>query len=97
MFSSINRQLVDSDSFFSGILIILSTTDRNAFLMQLLAEYRDRGIEIAFDSKSTGLSYGIAWQPLRVLTKLCFSVCDIALVTFDDEQQIWADKHHKTL
>lgn len=92
MFSSINGQLVDCDLIFlSGIsLAILSTTDRNA-LMQLLAEYRDRGIEIAFDSNYRPALWDSLAAAQSAYQAMLFA-CDIALVTFDDEQQIWADK-----
>ncbi|WP_417880523.1 sugar kinase [Vibrio sp.] len=90
-FTSIKQQLANVDLIFlSGIsLAILPENDRLT-LIELLAKYKQNGIEIAFDS-----NYRAAlWNNLKTAQdcyRAIFTFCDLALVTFDDEQLIWGD------
>ncbi|ENM5913987.1 sugar kinase [Vibrio mimicus] len=78
--------------FLSGItLAILPDEDRIA-LLNLLVELKAKGVEIAFDS-----NFRPALWPqddnhtVKEIYQVMYQLTDVALVTFDDEQLIWAD------
>lgn len=91
-FPSIAEQLLTMDVvFLSGItLAILSEKDRQT-LLTVLKQCKASGVKITFDSNhrpalwSNNLAAQIAYREL-------YRLCDIALVTFDDEQLVWQDE-----
>ncbi|ENM5756889.1 sugar kinase [Vibrio mimicus] len=92
-FSRIKQALNQVDMvFLSGItLAILPVEDRIA-LLNLLVELKAKGVEIAFDS-----NFRPALWPqddnhtVKEIYQVMYQLTDVALVTFDDEQLIWAD------
>ncbi|ENM5734706.1 sugar kinase [Vibrio mimicus] len=92
-FSRIKQALNQVDMvFLSGItLAILPDEDRIA-LLNLLVELKAKGVEIAFDS-----NFRPALWPqddnhtVKEIYQVMYQLTDVALVTFDDEQLIWAD------
>lgn len=92
-FHRIRRVLSQVDTLFlSGItLAILPPQDRIS-LLSLLTELKTKGIEIVFDS-----NFRPALWPqdgnatVKNLYQALYSLTDVALVTFADEQQIWGD------
>ncbi len=89
----IKAALTDVDMvFLSGItLAILPEQDRME-LLNLLAKLRQQGVEIAFDS-----NFRPALWPdddhvtVKTIYEAMYRLTDLALVTFDDEQQLWGD------
>ncbi len=90
-FDSIAKQLVGMDLVFvSGItLAILSEPDRLK-LLSLLNALRQKGVEIGFDSNFRPALWH-SDQEVKQCYQAMYALTDIALVTFDDEQQIWGD------
>lgn len=92
-FGQIKQALNQVDMvFLSGItLAILPDEDRIA-LLNLLVELKAKGVEIAFDS-----NFRPALWPqddnhtVKEIYQVMYQLTDVALVTFDDEQLIWAD------
>ncbi|MDD1795494.1 sugar kinase [Enterovibrio sp. ZSDZ42] len=92
-FDTIKLALIDVDMvFISGItLAILPNEDRIA-LLHLLGELKAQGVEIAFDS-----NFRPALWPqdnnhtVKNVYQSMYSLTDVALVTFDDEQLLWRD------
>ncbi|MGF1868419.1 sugar kinase [Photobacterium indicum] len=90
-FPLIAEQLLTVDVvFLSGItLAILSQQDRHALLI-VLKKCKASGVKVAFDSNhrpalwSNNVTAKIAYREI-------YELCDIALVTFDDEQLVWQD------
>lgn len=78
----------------SGIsLAILPKQDRER-LVGLLNHLARQNVQIVFDSnfRPSLWSHDIDWKTVRRIYQQVFSVCDIALVTFDDEQALWGDE-----
>lgn len=93
-FASVVNELENMDMIYlSGIsLAILSEQDRSALLCQLKA-LSDKGVEIAFDSNFRPALWpqNENWETVKKHYARLLSFCDLALVTFDDEQAIWND------
>ncbi len=88
-FSSVLEQLHSfSCVVFSGISLAI-LHDRETFI-SMLAELKAQGVRIVFDT-----NYRPAlWQDkeeAQLWCKRALGYCDIALVTFDDEQLLWGD------
>ncbi|TCP96552.1 2-dehydro-3-deoxygluconokinase [Cricetibacter osteomyelitidis] len=76
--------------YLSGIsLAILPENDRT-LLIEQLAELAKQGIEIAFDSNYRQALWESLQKTREIYTAL-LPIVSVALVTFDDEQAIWAD------
>jgi 2-dehydro-3-deoxygluconokinase len=77
----------------SGIsLAILSPEDRTV-LITLLKNLAKQGIEIAFDSNFRPALWpqNEAWKTVQENYQAVLQLCDVALVTYDDEATIWQD------
>ncbi|MGR6980584.1 sugar kinase [Testudinibacter sp. P27/CKL/0425] len=85
------QQLKNMDMIYlSGIsLAILPDSDRILLLKQL-AELAKSGVEIAFDSNYRPALWESRQKTQEIYTAL-LPIVSVALVTFDDEQAIWAD------
>lgn len=93
-FSRIKQSLTNMDMVFvSGIsLAILPEEDRKK-LLTLLENFRNRGIEISFDSNyRSDLWPDDALRTVKTNYQTMYQTTDLALVTFNDEQLIWGDK-----
>ncbi len=79
--------------FISGIsMAILPPKDREA-LLRLLHTLRLKGVEIVFDSNyRQSLWPEDQLKSVKTTYQAVYKTTDLALVTFDDEQQIWGDK-----
>lgn len=92
-FSQVEQSLYSAHMVFvSGIsLAILPEQDRIK-LLTLLANLRNSGVEIAFDSNyRPALWPDDEKQTVQASYKAMYQTTDLALVTFDDEQLIWGD------
>lgn len=77
--------------YLSGIsLAILPETDRT-LLIEQLRELKKTGVEIAFDSNFRPTLWDSLAQA-RSCYQALLPLVDVALVTFDDEEKLWADK-----
>lgn len=79
--------------YLSGIsLAILPEKDRKT-LLTLLRKLSEKGVEIAFDSNFRPALWpqNEDWKTVKDHYAELLSFCDLALVTFDDEQAIWQD------
>lgn len=94
--SEVFEQIAIYDAvFLSGISIaILSELDRSA-LMAYLFELRKNGVKILFDGNYRPQLWGSVEQAQRVY-KAIYKVCDLALVTHDDEALLWGDADVET-
>ncbi|RTZ17821.1 sugar kinase [Vibrio aquaticus] len=93
-FAKVKSALKSADMVFvSGIsLAILPKQDR-AQMLELLAQLRESGVEIAFDSNyRPALWPNDNHQTVQSAYRLMYQTTDLALVTFDDEQAIWGDE-----
>lgn len=80
--------------YLSGIsLAILPENDRT-LLIQQLAELKKAGVKIAFDSNFRPKLWDSLAQARNCYQAL-LPLVDIALVTFDDEEMLWADKNEQ--
>ncbi|WP_077064988.1 sugar kinase [Mannheimia massilioguelmaensis] len=80
--------------YLSGIsLAILPENDRT-LLIEQLCELKNQGVKIAFDSNYRPK----LWESLEQAQK-CYRallpLIDVALVTFDDEEMLWADSNEQ--
>lgn len=77
--------------YLSGIsLAILPENDRTLLIDQL-RELKKNGVEIAFDSNFRPKLWDSLAQA-RSCYQALLPLVDVALVTFDDEERLWADK-----
>jgi 2-dehydro-3-deoxygluconokinase len=79
--------------YLSGIsLAILPESDRLS-MIELLRSLADNGVKIAFDSNFRPALWpqNEHWATVKAAYSEVLSLCDIALLTFDDEQHIWGD------
>ncbi|MGJ7094297.1 sugar kinase [Vibrio hannami] len=94
-FGQVAEQLEQMDMvYLSGIsLAILPEQDRFE-LLKLLKSLAEKGVTIAFDSNFRPALWpqNEEWETVRKTYSELLSFCDIALLTFDDEQDIWGDK-----
>ncbi|WNJ94206.1 sugar kinase [Vibrio ruber] len=78
--------------FLSGITLAILPEQDRMDLLNLLAKLRQQGVEIAFDS-----NFRPALWPdddhvtVKTIYEAMYRLTDLALVTFDDEQQLWGD------
>ncbi len=91
-FDAICQSLNDVDMiFFSGISLAILPQSAQIKLLAVIQKLRSRGVTIAFDS-----NYRPKLWESESATKECYRLgyqtTDIALVTFDDEQQLWGDQ-----
>lgn len=93
-FPSVADTLMEMDMvLLSGIsLAILSQEDRNS-LIALLQKLASNGVEIAFDSNFRPALWpqDEDWKTVQENYRKILNLCDIALVTYDDEEAIWKD------
>lgn len=90
-FSQIEAALTKTDMvYLSGIsLAILPAEDRTK-LVELLASLRQQGVEVAFDSNYRPALWRDA-DEARDCYRQVFEITDLALVTNDDEANLWGD------
>ncbi|OEE91958.1 sugar kinase [Vibrio crassostreae] len=91
-FDKIANQLHDVDMvFLSGISLAILPHSDQLKLLTIIEGLREHGVTIAFDS-----NYRPKLWESESATKECYRLgyqtTDIALVTFDDEQQLWGDQ-----
>lgn len=91
-FDAICQSLNDVDMiFFSGISLAILPQSDQIKLLTVIQKLRSKGVTIAFDS-----NYRPKLWESESVTKECYQLgyqtTDIALVTFDDEQQLWGDQ-----
>ncbi|MFA0014181.1 sugar kinase [Vibrio lentus] len=91
-FDKITAQLEDVEMvFLSGISLAILPHDDQLKLLTIIQGLRERGVTIAFDS-----NYRPKLWDSESTTKECYRLgyqaTDLALVTFDDEQQLWDDQ-----
>ncbi|MGY3855158.1 sugar kinase [Aeromonas aquatilis] len=95
-FATIKENLKTTDMIFlSGIsLAILDEDARNA-LLNYIAELKANGVTIAFDSNFRPKLWldSHTLDEVRAIYARMFALTDIALVTFDDEREIWDDQN----
>ncbi|WP_305368937.1 sugar kinase [Photobacterium leiognathi] len=97
-FAQIEAALIKVDMvYLSGIsLAILPAEDRTK-LVALLASLRQQGVEVAFDSNYRPALWRDA-DEARDCYRQVFEITDLALVTNDDEANLWGDNdEHATL
>ncbi|MFA0543272.1 sugar kinase [Vibrio sp. 10N.222.52.B7] len=92
-FNQIKQALRNVDMvFLSGITLAILPEQDRIELLNILVELKAQGVEIAFDS-----NYRPAlWpqdenQTVKNSYQAMYTLTDLALVTFDDEQLIWGD------
>ena len=94
-FAQVADQLQQMDMvYLSGIsLAILPEQDKKALLV-LLHTLKESGVKIAFDSNFRPALWpqNEQWKTVKEVYSEVLTLCDIALLTFDDEQAIWGDK-----
>ena len=79
----------------SGIsLAILPDEDRSQ-LIEMLAELSQAGVKIAFDTNFRPALWPAneEWKTVKDVYAQLFPHCDLALVTYDDEQLVWGDNN----
>ncbi|CDU06982.1 2-dehydro-3-deoxygluconokinase [Vibrio coralliirubri] len=91
-FDKIANQLRDVDMvFLSGISLAILPHSDQLKLLTIIEGLREQGVTIAFDS-----NYRPKLWDSESATKECYRLgyqtTDIALVTFDDEQELWDDQ-----
>jgi 2-dehydro-3-deoxygluconokinase len=94
-FEQIKAQLINLDMIFlSGISLAILPDKDLIELLKLLADLRNQGVEIAFDSNFRPALWPNDDQLKTVQNAFAtmYQATDLALVTFDDEQLIWGDK-----
>ncbi|WP_413112401.1 sugar kinase [Thaumasiovibrio sp. DFM-14] len=78
--------------FLSGISLAILPEEDCAQLLSMLAELKQQGVEIAFDS-----NFRPALWPedghcrVKSVYQAMYQLTDLALVTYDDEQLLWQD------
>lgn len=93
-FGDIARALQGVDLvFLSGISLAILPEEDRFTLLALLAELRQQGVEIAFDSNFRPALWpqNEALATVKEIYTAMYQTTDLALVTFDDEQLIWGD------
>ena len=91
-FDEVCQSLNDVDMiFFSGISLAILPQNDQIKLLEVIQKLHSEGVTIAFDS-----NYRPKLWESESATKECYRLgyqtTDIALVTFDDEQQLWGDQ-----
>ncbi|OEF85834.1 sugar kinase [Vibrio splendidus] len=92
-FSQIKQALRNVDMvFLSGITLAILPEQDRIQLLNILVELKTQGVEIAFDSNfRSALWPQDENQTVKNSYQAMYTLTDLALVTFDDEQLIWGD------
>ena len=92
-FSQIKQALRNVDMvFLSGITLAILPEQDRIQLLNILVELKTQGVEIAFDSNfRPALWPQDENQTVKNSYQAMYTLTDLALVTFDDEQLIWGD------
>ncbi|MCG9554300.1 sugar kinase [Vibrio sp. Isolate31] len=91
-FDEICQSLNDVDMiFFSGISLAILPQSDQIKLLEFIQKLRSRGVTIAFDSNYRSKLWE-SENATKESYQLGYQITDIALVTFDDEQQLWGDQ-----
>jgi 2-dehydro-3-deoxygluconokinase len=77
--------------YFSGISLWLYERDGMGPFLEVLAEARQRGARIAFDSNYRTRLWGPNKEPARNAFAYAAAVADIVLPSLDDERMLWDD------
>lgn len=90
-FEKIEASLADVDMvYLSGISIAILPAEDRSKLITLLAALRAKGVEVAFDSNYRPALWRDA-DEARECYRDIFAITDLALVTNDDEANLWGD------
>lgn len=85
------RQLESVDAIYlSGITLAILSESARQSLLDALEKLRAKGIKIVFDSNYRPRLWQSSGQAQQALGAV-LEHCDIALLTLDDEQQLWGD------
>ncbi|WP_192891656.1 sugar kinase [Vibrio bathopelagicus] len=92
-FNQIKQALRNVDMvFLSGITLAILPEQDRIELLNILVELKTQGVEIAFDSNfRPALWPQDENQTVKNSYQAMYTLTDLALVTFDDEQLIWGD------
>ncbi|PMO01451.1 ketodeoxygluconokinase [Vibrio sp. 10N.222.55.F9] len=92
-FNQIKQPLRNVDMvFLSGITLAILPEQDRIELLNILVELKAQGVEIAFDSNfRPALWPQDENQTVKNSYQAMYTLTDLALVTFDDEQLIWGD------
>ncbi|MEZ8351341.1 sugar kinase [Vibrio splendidus] len=92
-FNQIKQALRNVDMvFLSGITLAILPEQDRIELLNILVELKAQGVEIAFDSNfRPALWPQDENQTVKNSYQAMYTLTDLALVTFDDEQLIWGD------
>ncbi|WP_210442064.1 sugar kinase [Vibrio crassostreae] len=92
-FNQIKQALRNVDIvFLSGITLAILPEQDRIELLNILVELKTQGVEIAFDSNfRPALWPQDENQTVKNSYQAMYTLTDLALVTFDDEQLIWGD------
>lgn len=92
-FNQIKQALRNVDMvFLSGITLAIFPEQVRIELLNILVELKTQGVEIAFDSNfRPALWPQDENQAVKNSYQAMYTLTDLALVTFDDEQLIWGD------
>ncbi len=92
-FNQIKQALRNVDMvFLSGITLAILPEQDRIQLLNILVELKTQGVEIAFDSNfRPALWPQDENQTVKNSYQAMYTLTDLALVTFDDEQLIWGD------
>lgn len=95
-FSAVISELCRMDMvYLSGISIAILPVKNRAKLLNLLRLLSANGVLIAFDSNFRKSLWGDNIDEVKALYNALFSICNLAFVTFDDEQSLWGDANSK--
>ena len=90
-FSQIEAALIKVDMvYLSGISLAILPAEDRVKLVELLATLRQQGVEVAFDSNYRPALWRDA-DEARDCYREIFAITDLALVTNDDEANLWGD------
>ncbi len=89
--NAIFKALLEYDALYlSGISLAILPEEDRQLLLDKLAELRNQGVKLVFDSNYRPRLWQSVAQTQRVYEQM-YALCDLALLTIDDEQQLWAD------
>ena len=77
--------------YFSGISLWLYERDGMGPFLEVLAEARQHGARIAFDSNYRPRLWGANKEPVRNAFAYAAAIADIVLPSLDDERMLWDD------
>lgn len=94
-FLTVSRELLNFDYLYlSGISIAILPNEDKDKLIALLADLNNHGVKIIFDSNYRPKLWDSQDQAKEYYRKI-IPLCEYALLTFDDEVDLWADKSHR--